>query len=172
MNKPVSESAPICVIHTRSEEETWRLGALLAKKLSGGITILLLGGLGVGKTAFVRGFCEALGFSRVRSPSFTLVNRYKAGEREIIHSDLYRLEEEDIDDLDLQGEETGKSVLFIEWAERTHFFSDRALLAVHIAAPDMLNHPERRMFEFYAKNPEGRKVFCPLKKIIEEEFAL
>ena len=172
MNKPLPESAPICVVHSRSEEETWRLGALLSKKLSDGITILLFGGLGVGKTAFVRGFCEALGFLRVRSPSFTLVNRYRAGEREIIHSDLYRLEEGDIDDLDLQGEETGKSVLFIEWAERTHFFSDRALIAVHIAAPDMLNQPERRTFEFYAKNPEGRKVLSPLKKIIEEEFPL
>ena len=83
---------PPRTVITESEEETRCLGALLSNHISGGITILLSGDLGSGKTTLVRGFCENLGFRKVRSPSFTLVNHYMAGGRRIVHSDLYRLE--------------------------------------------------------------------------------
>ena len=170
MDSAVPVFASYCVAATRSEEETRRLGALLAESLPGGITILLKGDLGAGKTAFVRGFCEALGFLRVRSPSFTLVNRYRAGEREIVHADLYRLEGEDVGDLDLSGEETGSSVLFVEWAERSEFSSDRPLWTVNIVAPDIQKFPERRFFSFRSENVQGEEILAPLRKIIEERF--
>lgn len=153
-----------------SEEETGRIAALLARELSGGFTILLTGGLGAGKTAFVRSFCEELGFARVRSPSFTLVNRYEAGGREIVHSDLYRLEEREVEDLDLAREEVEGSILFVEWSERAHFFSHRPLLEISISAPDVYNCPDRRVFTFTPKNAKGELLLAPLRKIIEENF--
>lgn len=113
---------PSRTVITESEEETGRLGALLAKHTSVGMTILLTGGLGSGKTTLVRGFCEALGFRKVRSPSFTLVNHYIAEGRRIVHSDLYRLESRDVDDLDLEEDDSDDTVLFVEWAEKASFF--------------------------------------------------
>jgi tRNA threonylcarbamoyladenosine biosynthesis protein TsaE len=153
---------------TESEEETAQLGALLAGHISGGITILLSGDLGAGKTTLVRGFCEALGFRKVRSPSFTLVNHYSAGNRKIVHSDLYRLESRDVDDLDLQEDDSGETVLFVEWAEKVPFFSGRPLWKVQISSPDFLRFPERRQFDFFALNPEGEELLSLIWQIIGE----
>ena len=153
---------------TESEEETGRLGALLACHISGGITILLSGDLGAGKTTLVRGFCEALGSRKVRSPSFTLVNHYFAGNRRVVHSDLYRLDSRDVDDLDLQEDDSGDTVLFVEWAEKVPFFSERPLWKVHISAPDVLRFPERRQFDFSFLNPEGEELLSRFWQIIRE----
>ena len=61
--------------------------------------IAMYGDLGVGKTAFVRGFCKNLCTdSIVRSPTFALVNDYKcktAGMRHVYHFDMYRITGED-----------------------------------------------------------------------------
>jgi tRNA threonylcarbamoyladenosine biosynthesis protein TsaE len=163
-------SAVPCLAVSRSEEDTRRLAAILAEKLPGGVTVLLTGDLGAGKTAFVRGFCEALGISRVRSPSFTLVNRYRAGEGEIVHSDLYRLSGGEGEDLDLHGEESDSLFLFIEWADRMNFSSDRPLLSVSITIPDIVNNPGLRIFSFRPANPPGEKILAPLRDFIEEKF--
>ncbi|MBL3538880.1 tRNA (adenosine(37)-N6)-threonylcarbamoyltransferase complex ATPase subunit type 1 TsaE [Aminivibrio sp.] len=154
---------------TESEEETERLGALLAGYFSGGVTILLSGDLGAGKTTLVRGFCEALGYRKVRSPSFTLVNHYIAGKRKIVHSDLYRLDSGDVSDLDLQEYDSGDTVLFVEWAEKAPFFSERPLWKMHISSPDVLSFPERRHFDFFALNPEGEELLSRFWQTIGEE---
>ena len=74
---------------TRSEEETRALGRDLASDLRPGDTILLRGDLGMGKTVFARGVAAGLGVpdSDVRSPTFTLVNRYH-GRLPLDHIDL------------------------------------------------------------------------------------
>ena len=74
-----------------SEEHTLRIGELMARHAFSGLVVLLEGDLGTGKTTLVRGYCRAEGFSGVRSPSFTLVNRYVCGKKTVVHSDLYRL---------------------------------------------------------------------------------
>ena len=79
-------------IVARSEAATRCLGRALALALSPGVTVLLSGDLGAGKTAFVKGVGEALGLKGVRSPSFTLVNEYRAEPFLLVHADLYRLE--------------------------------------------------------------------------------
>ena len=60
---------------THSEAETASVGFELAPRLSEGSVLLLVGDLGAGKTAFVRGLAEALGIDRdkVSSPTFALV---------------------------------------------------------------------------------------------------
>ncbi len=56
--------------------------------------VCLKGDLGAGKTAFVRGFSSVLSpGSRVKSPSYTVVNEYRGGEVPVFHFDLYRLED-------------------------------------------------------------------------------
>ncbi len=64
----------------RSPEETFDLGEKLGESLQGGEMILLSGGLGAGKTLLTKGILYALDYDidEVTSPSFTLVNLYKA----------------------------------------------------------------------------------------------
>lgn len=107
-------------ITTNSQNETADVGRRLASTLSAGSVLLLIGDLGAGKTAFVRGLAEGLGVAaeEVSSPTFTLMQEYRGGRLKLIHVDLYRLNEaREIDELGL--EELGlDSVLAIEWAEK------------------------------------------------------
>jgi len=105
---------------THSQEETAAVGRKLAPTLVAGSVLLLIGDLGAGKTALVRGLAEGLGVpaEEVSSPTFTLMQEYRGGRVTLIHVDLYRLNDaREIDELGL--EELGlNSVLAIEWAEK------------------------------------------------------
>ena len=107
-------------ITTHSEAETTAAGRQLASTLGAGAVVLLVGDLGAGKTALVRGLAEGLGVppEEVSSPTFTLMQEYRGGRVPLIHVDLYRLDDaREIDDLGL--EELGTDgVLAIEWAEK------------------------------------------------------
>ncbi len=77
---------------SHSESETEALGRRLADRLSPGAVIACRGGLGMGKTAFVRGLAQGLGYpGRVTSPTFTIVNEYEGGRLPLFHFDMYRL---------------------------------------------------------------------------------
>jgi tRNA threonylcarbamoyladenosine biosynthesis protein TsaE len=105
---------------THSESETAAVGRDLARALAPGSVVLLLGDLGAGKTAFVRGLAEGLGVApeEVSSPTFTLMQEYRGGRVPLVHVDLYRLNDpREVDELGL--EELGlNSVLAIEWADK------------------------------------------------------
>ena len=105
---------------SHSEQDTLKLGQALGEKISPGVTVLLYGDLGTGKTVLIRGVGEALKISGVRSPSFTLINEYESPTGIfLIHSDLYRLEESNVFALGLEEfAGASDSVLFIEWPER------------------------------------------------------
>lgn len=82
-----------------SAADTERLGAALAACLrktgKRRAFVALFGEMGVGKTAFCRGFCAALGVSDVHSPTYAIVHEYRRGELPIFHFDMYRVESED-----------------------------------------------------------------------------
>jgi len=63
------------VVLTVSEAETAAVASALAARLEPNAVVLLVGDLGAGKTAFVRGMAEGLGIDpdQVSSPTFTLV---------------------------------------------------------------------------------------------------
>ena len=105
---------------TFSPEETEAVGEKLAKAISGRpfAFVALYGELGVGKTAFVRGFCRVFGINRVKSPTFTVVNEYR-GTKNVFHMDLYRLKDED--DLLSVGYDDylgRRGYLLCEWSEK------------------------------------------------------
>ncbi len=83
---------------TNSAEETEKIGARFAASLdTGGVSsafIALRGEMGVGKTAFTRGFASHFGVRAVKSPTYTVVNEYR-GTAPIFHFDMYRIEGED-----------------------------------------------------------------------------
>jgi tRNA threonylcarbamoyladenosine biosynthesis protein TsaE len=107
---------------SKTERETFDLGARIGAAVSGGEIILLDGPLGAGKTVLVKGIAHAVGLNEedVTSPSFTLVNPHQ-GRLLLYHVDLYRLKSGaaaayavDLDEI-LMDE---KAVVIIEWAER------------------------------------------------------
>jgi len=102
---------------THSAEGTELLGEALARAVAIGDLIGLRGPLGSGKTRLAAGLARGLGVtSRVRSPSFTLVNEY-TGRLRLLHLDLYRLEEQGVDGLGID-ELLARGVVVVEWAER------------------------------------------------------
>jgi tRNA threonylcarbamoyladenosine biosynthesis protein TsaE len=106
-------------VETSGEAETAAAGAGLAPVLRTGDVVLLSGELGAGKTAFVRGVASALGVPEedVTSPSFTLVQEYRAPTTVLFHVDLYRLSPREVEDLGLD-EMIGEGILAIEWPDR------------------------------------------------------
>ena len=79
-----------------SPEDTEALGEALARDIIDNALprfVALFGDLGVGKTAFVRGFTRAIApNARVKSPTFALVNEYKGEKLSVFHFDMYRIE--------------------------------------------------------------------------------
>jgi tRNA threonylcarbamoyladenosine biosynthesis protein TsaE len=107
-------------IITHTVEETEQAGFCLADELEGRdpLFVALYGDLGAGKTAFVRGFVEKLSAgSRVKSPTYTIVNEYRKGSRPVFHFDLYRVEDSD----ELLGfgfeEYVQNGICITEWSE-------------------------------------------------------
>lgn len=80
----------MAVFESDSPQQTEELGARLARRLDGGV-VALFGGLGMGKTAFVRGMAAGRGLSaEVSSPTFALVHEY-GGTPPLVHFDMYRV---------------------------------------------------------------------------------
>jgi tRNA threonylcarbamoyladenosine biosynthesis protein TsaE len=104
---------------THSEAETATVARRVAGTLEPGAVVLLIGDLGAGKTAFVRGLAEGLGVdpADVSSPTFTLIHEY-AGRVRVYHVDLYRVRPDEVDDLGLDQLGDGRGVVAIEWADR------------------------------------------------------
>ncbi len=109
-------------ILTQSETGTADVARRLASTVQPGTTILLIGELGAGKTAFVRGLAEGLGLDpeQVSSPTFTLVQEYRGPSASLTlhHADLYRITAAEAEDLGLQELAGPDSIVAIEWADK------------------------------------------------------
>lgn len=130
---------------SRSAAETEEWGRRLASEFLTSPSlprfVALYGDLGVGKTAFVRGFSSVLSpNARVKSPTFALVNEYRGKPLSVFHFDMYRIADEDelyaigfYDYLDRPG------VSLVEWSENIEFALPDAYLRVEIVkdSPDL-----------------------------------
>ena len=104
---------------THSPEQTEQIAAQIARQLHPGDVIAFTGGMGMGKTCFVRGLASVLcPQSGVSSPTFSLVNEY-GGDIPLYHFDMYRVESSE--DLFTTGYydylDEGESILAVEWSE-------------------------------------------------------
>ena len=121
---------------SESTENTEKLGKELARHLSaeGSFAfVAMYGDLGVGKTAFVRGFCSYFGDARVKSPTFSIVNEYRFESTSVFHFDMYRI----TDDEDLYS--TGyyeylerDGYVLCEWCENIPFAIPQDAYVLHI----------------------------------------
>lgn len=123
---------------TQSPGETRALGRELAQTLAPGAILALVGDLGCGKTAFVKGIVDAFGDGEeVTSPTFTLVNEYE-GTVPVYHFDVYRLENPSVEECDWMDDYFfADGICLIEWADNI-----KAVL------------PEHTLRITFAKNPE------------------
>lgn len=106
---------------TRSLKATYALGEQIAKRLGAGDCVALIGELGAGKTALIRGIARGMGLTDdrlVSSPTFVLVQEYPC-RVPIYHFDLYRLANPagELPTLGL-AEMVQSGVVLIEWADR------------------------------------------------------
>jgi tRNA threonylcarbamoyladenosine biosynthesis protein TsaE len=102
-----------------SPDDTHALGVALGRAAFPGTALALIGDLGAGKTALVRGLAEGLGAAgRVQSPTFTLVQPHADGRLPLWHADWYRLR--DAGEAAALGlfELGEEGVVAIEWADR------------------------------------------------------
>jgi tRNA threonylcarbamoyladenosine biosynthesis protein TsaE len=129
-------------ITTTSVEQTSHVGELLGALLHPGDLVLLLGDLGSGKTHLAKGIVSGMGSAdMVTSPSFVLVNEYRAspafGGITIYHADLYRLDDPDeVLGIGLEEAWSGGAVALVEWGERAGTYLPHEHLAVTLAYVD------------------------------------
>lgn len=107
--------------YTKTAAETEAVGNALARRLDeAGVTrafIAMRGEMGVGKTAFTRGFASYFGISNVKSPTYTIVNEHR-GKHNLYHFDMYRIS--DSDDLYSIGYDDyveAEGFCIVEWSE-------------------------------------------------------
>ncbi|MGE4457861.1 MAG: tRNA (adenosine(37)-N6)-threonylcarbamoyltransferase complex ATPase subunit type 1 TsaE [Stenotrophomonas sp.] len=97
---------------------TDQLGAALAATRPTPAVVHLHGDLGAGKSTLARALLRALGVQgAIRSPTYTLVERYPLPAGEAWHLDLYRIG--DAGELDFLGlDEAEADLWLVEWPER------------------------------------------------------
>lgn len=137
---------------TATAAETEAAGAALAKKmLSDGALppfVALYGDLGVGKTAFVRGFASVVApMALVRSPTFSLVNEYRGGARRLFHFDMYRIaDEDDLYSIGYDDYLGGDGICLVEWSENIPYAIPPHHIRVEITKNDP-THTDSRLIE-------------------------
>ncbi len=125
---------------TRSTRGTIALGKALAERLDVGDCVALIGGLGAGKTALVRGIAAGMGLAEpklVSSPTYVLVHEYPC-RVPVYHLDLYRMVDPDAELFDLGLDEMlDTGVVLIEWADRVESAlpPDHAEIRIEITSP-------------------------------------
>lgn len=104
--------------HLPDEAATQLLAQVLAAHQPNGAVVHLLGDLGAGKSTLARAWLRALGVTgTVRSPTYTLVERYPIDGGEALHLDLYRIG--DAGELDFLGlDDIAAALWLVEWPER------------------------------------------------------
>ena len=136
------------VTNTDKVELTEGIGRELAEALAKDSSlprfVAMYGDLGVGKTAFVRGFASELSpNSTVRSPTFALVNEYKCTEntakiKRICHFDMYRIvDEDDLYSVGFYDYLRPDSLCIAEWCELIPYALPKSYIKVEIEKTDL-----------------------------------
>jgi tRNA threonylcarbamoyladenosine biosynthesis protein TsaE len=136
-----------------SAVETRDVAAGIARRAGAGDVYGLVGGLGTGKTEFVRGFVAALNpDAPVTSPSFSLLNIYDTPGFPVYHFDFYRIaSRRELAEIGLDDYVNGDGVCLVEWADMfpealpkgsiTVTFEDRGESVHRITVEDAAENP-------------------------------
>ncbi|MDD2716330.1 MAG: tRNA (adenosine(37)-N6)-threonylcarbamoyltransferase complex ATPase subunit type 1 TsaE [Candidatus Wallbacteria bacterium] len=102
-----------------SPEKTLNLAGDFGVRLQKGNLVSILGGLGSGKTIFVKGIAGSLGIPQdaVKSPTFALLNQYCGSRGILYHFDFYRLVCENAGYRFDWNEILSTGIAVVEWGE-------------------------------------------------------
>ena len=147
---------------SHSPEQTQRLGAGIGELALAGDILLLVGGLGAGKTCLTQGIAWGLGIEEYAfSPSFVIVREHY-GRLPLYHIDLYRLDHiEEIADLGLDDYLYGNGVCVVEWAEK----GLSLLPAEHLLIQISYLSDTERSFQLKAKGKRYREILAQLREL-------
>ena len=163
-------------LYLYDQDETARLGALLARLLRPGDVILFMGDLGAGKTFLIREIAKNMGVDTrlVTSPTFSILHTYECLHMTIVHADLYRLgPEADIGETGLVDhilEEKGCGL--IEWGD---FLSEKDRKGLHLLeirlhfTQENSDDHGKRIVEISAKDSTWEERLAHIKKMVEKE---
>jgi tRNA threonylcarbamoyladenosine biosynthesis protein TsaE len=134
-----------------------RFAAVLPKRLSG-LTVLLEGELGAGKSTFARGLIRSLGHTGpVPSPTYTLVEPYELPSGTIYHVDLYRISSEE--ELRFLGwNELDNGLRLVEWPDRAPELADAADIRLTLSYAG-----DGRSAQIEALSAQGRELIADIK---------
>lgn len=149
--------------HLADADATAGAGAALGDALEGGMVVTLSGDLGAGKTTLVRGLLRARGIEgAIKSPTYALVEHYRASSLYFYHIDFYRFADPD------EWETSGLAECFrddaaclIEWPERVLSRLPAADVALSLSlAPTGTG----RVLTAHARTERGRRCVAAIAR--------
>jgi tRNA threonylcarbamoyladenosine biosynthesis protein TsaE len=148
------------VTHLADAEATARFAETLADTAPLPAVVHLHGDLGAGKSTLARAWLRALGVQgAIRSPTYTLVERYALSSGEALHLDLYRIG--DGAELEFLGLDDADAALWlVEWPERGEGSLPPADLRITLAIEG-----EGRRCELCPGTPVGQAWLARLEPI-------
>lgn len=142
---------------------TQAIAAHLSQHCPAEAIIFLTGDLGAGKTTFVQGFLQGLGFQEpVKSPTYTVVESYQIDDKMILHFDLYRLASpQELEAIGIRDYTLQSAIWLIEWPDRGLYPDGTGFLP----PPDLTIHLQipaegTRQLQFSAHTQKGKTLFA------------
>ena len=129
--------------------------------------VALKGNLGAGKTELVRLFLRALGFEgAVPSPTYAIVLPYELPLRNVLHLDLYRLQDaQELEELGID-QQWRYSLIFIEWPEKGAGRVPAPDLTLTLAAPGSPEaSADERTLHHVAGSKTGAALIARLREL-------
>jgi tRNA threonylcarbamoyladenosine biosynthesis protein TsaE len=143
-------------------EATESLGQLLAQAKPSLGVIYLYGEIGAGKSTLARALLRELGVvGPIKSPTYTLIERYPLPKGEAAHLDLYRIAAaSELDFLGLDEVAENTVLWLIEWPERGQGALPRADLMIELEP-----HGDGRLANLHSKTETGAAWLARISKM-------
>ena len=123
-------------IHITSQDELPDVARAVIRSLGRRTVVAFRGGMGAGKTTLIREIVAALGSAdTVTSPTFAIVNQYKAGKERIHHFDFYRIDDQrEAYDFGYEEYFYSGDLCLVEWPEKIEPLRPENTMNVRITA--------------------------------------
>ena len=123
-------------IHITSQDELPDVARAVIRSLGRRTVVAFRGGMGAGKTTLIREIVAALGSAdTVTSPTFAIVNHYKAGKERIHHFDFYRIDDQrEAYDFGYEEYFYSGDLCLVEWPEKIEQLLPENTMNVRITA--------------------------------------